>query len=495
MKLCMLLPVLLVFAATTAQGAEAGPKASERGIALLRFQPKQGTLGDAIPFYWQGQYHVFYLCERRWEHIVTSDLVHWTELPAALEPGSDPHGPDGEACWTGSIVEHDGAFWLFYTGKNAQDPAGDQKVMMARSQDLVRWEKLPERTFYADGKHYWSKPVNGAVEPLIYHHQAFRDPDVFWHEGQQQWWMLLHALAVDGLKPCVGLYTSRDLLQWTAHDPLAVYSTALSLDCPHAAPLPGRWFLLAADTNYTSAERPDGPYPPGMLPYDSGDLFVPKSAWDGRRRLIWGWVRPLEGEQDTGKGLWGGTLSMAREIYAGPEGQLYSRPPREVSEAFTQTALSLATKPALDRAQGEWRYDPSGLVCGEPGGTCSLPVPDDYWLQAVVQLDPEATLTVVMRQQDAADDGYRLVLCPKAHRGEIHRAGGDFGREIDLPVDHPITVQALVHGSILECFIDERFAFTCRAYDHRQGRLGLKLEGGGGRVQELMIKTLAAPEP
>ena len=90
-------------------------------------------------------------------HLVSRDLLRWQELPNALIKGSDPLGPDWESIWTGSVVEHGGTFYLFYTGKNSNDPLGDQKVMQARSVDLIHWTKHPEYTFYADGKIYWNR--------------------------------------------------------------------------------------------------------------------------------------------------------------------------------------------------------------------------------------------------------------------------------------------------------------------------------------------------
>jgi sucrose-6-phosphate hydrolase SacC (GH32 family) len=77
------------------------------------------SLGDAIPFYWQGQYHVFNLNEGTGiiSHIVSSDLIHWKDLPPALLPCSDPAGPDGQFCWNGSVVEHAGTFYFFTPAK------------------------------------------------------------------------------------------------------------------------------------------------------------------------------------------------------------------------------------------------------------------------------------------------------------------------------------------------------------------------------------------
>ncbi len=443
-------------------------------ISPLHIRPRIGSAGDAIAFHWKGQHHVFYLHQGQWAHTVSTDLTHWKDLPPALSPCDDPAGPDAQ-CWTGSVVEHGGTFYLFYTGQNPKDPKSDQKVMLATSPDLITWNKQPDRTFYPDGKIYWSKSINGPIPGMGYHHQAFRDPDVFWHEGKKQWWMIFHALTAAGHEACLALYTSDDLLTWTPQPPLATYPANVSLDCPHAAPLQGEWFVIAADTSYTSAAAPEGPYPSGMKIYDSGDLFVPKSLFDGQRRLIWGWIRDLEGNRDDGKPQWGGTLCLPREIYPGPSGQLYSRPAAEITAAFTETALDLAS--------------------GAEGGACRFDVPDDYMMQGSFQLDPEATLTVTMRQQKEDGAGYPLVISPKTQEVTISRAGNRFGRGIELDASKPITVQAFVQGAILECFINGKEAFTCRAYDHSTG--GLSFAGAGGQmtILDLAVKTLPQNTP
>ena len=55
--------------------------------------------------------HLFYQHNSRapvhdlieWGHQYSADLIHWTDLPVALEPG--PDGPDALGCWSGVIVD------------------------------------------------------------------------------------------------------------------------------------------------------------------------------------------------------------------------------------------------------------------------------------------------------------------------------------------------------------------------------------------------------
>ncbi|MEM3659799.1 MAG: hypothetical protein QXU11_05215 [Thermoproteota archaeon] len=126
----------------------------------VHYRPVDGFFGDAIPFYWRGSYHVFYLKTTRktgdrliWSHIVSNDLVHWREMPDAILPG-EKDAPDSGGCWTGSVVEKDGVFHAFYTGWNPSNRF-PQTVCHAVSSDLVTWVKdernpvlMPDERWY-----------------------------------------------------------------------------------------------------------------------------------------------------------------------------------------------------------------------------------------------------------------------------------------------------------------------------------------------------------
>ena len=75
------------------------------------YRPSVGFVGDVIPFYWQGQYHAFYLKTpplrkgadgTSYAHVVSKDLAHWEEWPIVIDPGP-PGSPDDVSCFTGSV--------------------------------------------------------------------------------------------------------------------------------------------------------------------------------------------------------------------------------------------------------------------------------------------------------------------------------------------------------------------------------------------------------
>jgi hypothetical protein len=72
----------------------------------------------------------------------------------------------------------------------------------------------------------------------------------------------------------------------------------------------------------------------------------------------------------------------------------------------------------------------------------------------------------------------------------ISREGRRFGGRLALDFAAPVKIQAFVQGTILECFVNERWAFTCRAYDFDAGGLGIRAAGGRAVITELSVRTL-----
>ena len=171
----------------------------------IHYRPQVGVLADTIPFYWKGEYHVFYLHGRvgnvPWEHIASADLVHWRELPTALVANGAPDGPDGQHIYTGSVIERNGVFHAFYTGWNQNNPHGREFVMHATSQDLIHWTKHPQDIFGPDGVLYAN-----------HKDRDFRDPYVFWNAETKTYSMVLCANSLTGGGP--GMAVSNDLKSW-----------------------------------------------------------------------------------------------------------------------------------------------------------------------------------------------------------------------------------------------------------------------------------------
>ena len=112
-----------------------------------------------------------------------------------------------------------------------EDNPRRQFIRHATSRDLERWETA-DGVLPADGK--------------IYDPAEWRDPFVFWNEGEQKWWMLI-ATAVLGKterRACVGLCVSDDLRRWAYREPFyAPMAAAGACECPDLFRM-GEWYYL-----------------------------------------------------------------------------------------------------------------------------------------------------------------------------------------------------------------------------------------------------------
>jgi beta-fructofuranosidase len=176
-------------------------------------------------------YHIFYLqapkalgdpALRHWNatigHAVSSDLTSWTVLADALGPGA-AGAWDDVATWTGSVVEHDGLWFMLYTGVSSIDGGMVQKIGLATSPDLLTWTKHPANPVMVADKRWYEE-----FDQTAWREQAWRDPWVARDPGGRGFHALITARAAHGPtdgRGVVGHATSDDLVSWAVQPPLS----------------------------------------------------------------------------------------------------------------------------------------------------------------------------------------------------------------------------------------------------------------------------------
>lgn len=235
-------------------------------------------------------YHIFYLqadralhdeTRRHWNvsigHAVSTDLIHWEVLPDALAPRrEDDAAWDNHTTWTGSIIQHAGQWWMFYTGANRQDQGLVQRIGLATSDDLLTWQRYGEGPLVeADPRWY------ELLDLEMWHDQAWRDPWVMQHPATGEFHMLITARANNGPKMergVIGHARSTDLLEWEVLPPLVAPRRYGYLEVPQVVQLEGRYYLIFSSvphffapsyahpvepeegTHYMVSDFPLGPY-------------------------------------------------------------------------------------------------------------------------------------------------------------------------------------------------------------------------------------------
>ena len=177
----------------------------------FHLQPPVGWLNDPNGLcVYGGQYHAFFQYGpfdvnggvKHWGHAVSTDLLHWEQLPVMLYPDEpfDCHG-----AYSGSALVEDGTMYLYYTG-NVKHPGNfdyikegrGHNVCLAVSKDGVT---LDSKQCLLTNRDY---PAG-----LTCH---VRDPKVFAYDGR--YYMVLGARTLED-KGEVLVLESTDKLRWT----------------------------------------------------------------------------------------------------------------------------------------------------------------------------------------------------------------------------------------------------------------------------------------
>ncbi|HEY5823886.1 MAG TPA: glycoside hydrolase family 32 protein, partial [Cyclobacteriaceae bacterium] len=209
------------------------------------------------------EYHLFYQYNpygdtwghMSWGHTVSKDLLHWEQLPVAIEEYPDPATGDSTMIFSGTVVvDKNNSSGLcsgkecmvaIYTSHVHKDGEGKrQHQSLAYSNDKGRaW------------KRYDKNPI------LDIQLKDFRDPKVFWYEPQEKWVMVL--VIPDQFK--AQFYESKNLTQWNKMSEFGPMGDTLKIwECPDIYELPiegtdqKKWILSLSNSH------PQGPKFVGM---------------------------------------------------------------------------------------------------------------------------------------------------------------------------------------------------------------------------------------
>jgi fructan beta-fructosidase len=252
----------------------------------FHFTSRRGWLNDPNGLvYYQGEYHLFYQHNpygwgwgnMHWGHAVSTDLVHWKELPIALYP--DQHG----TMYSGSAVVDWKNTAGFQTGNEPALVAFFTAAGRPFTQGIA---------FSNDRGRTWTKYENNPVIGHLVHEN--RDPKVFWYAPQQKWVMALYLDHND-----FALFSSRNLKQW---EKLSDLKLPDDIECPELFELPvdgnagnSRWIFYGAHGRYLIGQFDGQKFTTDSGPHlmQQGNCWYASQTFndvpDGRRILMpWG---------------------------------------------------------------------------------------------------------------------------------------------------------------------------------------------------------------
>ncbi|HTL60029.1 MAG TPA: glycoside hydrolase family 32 protein [Nitrospira sp.] len=403
-----------------------------------------------------GEYHLFYQYNPsqplwgfiHWGHAVSSDLVHWTDLPVALAPDAALGMP-----FSGSAVVDS------HQTSGLCDPTASSCVVL-----VFTHSGAPQVQSVAVGddatRHFSLYKANPVLpNPGI---ADFRDPKVFFFEPTQQWIMVLSA----GTR--IGFYGSTDLKTWQhLSDCIPINSLSGVIEVPDLFDLPvlnepgaQRW-VLKFDTN--PGGRYGGSGSRYLIGQFDGQRFTPDAGtvaeWvdygadfyaatsfanmpaDDDRRIWLGWMNNWAYASLLPTGPWRGSLTIPREVSVVKDDDGYHLVQRPATEL---TALRAAV-PSID-VQNQ-PIPSAALNLDKAGGDA---------MEISLVMEPGSTGEVAFFLRQSAQQFTKIGYDQVRHVLFVDRSlSGDDVLRDTLPSRHEVSLEPDASGAItLTIFLD-----------------------------------------
>ncbi|MCX6996434.1 MAG: GH32 C-terminal domain-containing protein [Kiritimatiellaeota bacterium] len=468
---------------------------SRKKLAVDRYRPAyhyvspESSMNDpnALVF-WQGRWHLFFIAMppdefpnpadvlKRWlrtsiGHAVSDDLVHWQDLPYAINPGIE------SACYSGGMLVEKARVIAFYPGMGA-----GQMVAVSKDPLLLNWEKRgPVNTELGDSC-IWKE--NDTYYGLTGQKVDYR-PNIWW--------------------PQMNLWASKDLVTWQGlggfiEDPKTPL-TARRDDgaCPNFQPIGDKYILsFFSHSNggqyflgdYDKTLHKFRPYEHGRFNHGTvapGGVHAPRTAADGNGGVL----NILNFNHGKPSDDWDQMMSLTQRLTLGPDKLLRIEPVAAVAslrgghQHVGETVIPANEEIVLQAIKGN---------------TMELEVEIDpkmsHWVQLNVLRSPHAEeqTSITFYNYDkklsfwydtrgvVCLDGARSSTLPDVWVRPPERAEMERGGEM-------LKLRVFIDRSVVEVFAHGRQYLAMRVYPGRQDSVGVSVRAQG---QDAVLKKLDA---
>jgi fructan beta-fructosidase len=297
----------------------------------VHFSPREHWTNDPNGLvFFHGEYHLFFQFNpigrewghMSWGHAISTDLLHWNELPVAIPE------KNGEMVFTGSVV---------VDGRNTSGfcaPGKECLVAIYTGHRQSPQRQTQNIAYSVDDGRTWTRYTGNPVLDL--HMADFRDPSVSW-DAQEGHWRMAVSLPTEHK---IGFYASPDLKKWTH---LSDFGPAGDVDgdweCPDLVRIPaesGSWDLWALKVGLNPGAPQGGSGEQYFLGHFDGQRFVASGArgshgWTnygkddycaisfnglppGERPVLIGWMNNWQYAAQLPTSPWRGQMSLPRRL-------------------------------------------------------------------------------------------------------------------------------------------------------------------------------------
>jgi sucrose-6-phosphate hydrolase SacC (GH32 family) len=520
----------------------------------LSYSPARNWMNDPNGLvYHDGEYHLFYQYnpngdkwgDMSWGHAVSPDLVHWSELPVALQVEKDEQGAITQCFYSGSAVVDSANT----SGLGLPDQAPmvaiytsvyPTAMTLANGRRVREGQQSQSLAYSRDRGRSWTQYAGNPVlelPPAAYldEYREFRDPKVFWYAPESKWVMVVVLAA---LQHKALLYASNDLLQWEF---MSEFGPANAIggvwECPDLFELPvdgdaanskwvlvinlnpggpaggsGAQYFIGQFDGHTFQSDPAAPgsvvragepvvitaQPDDLVHWlDYGPDFYAAVSWNGapgNKRVLIGWMSNWLYAKQVPTAPWRSAQSIARELTLRIiDGQV--RLVQQPVEGFDQLRRELLL--AVDG-----QVVAAGVTALAPAHTRAGPADIE------VLLDPGTALRAGL-QVHTGENGDRTVIGYDRELGQVYVDRSRAGDASFSPVfaachaapmalrDGAIRLRILVDTASVTVFAGENEAVLSSQVFPGAGSDGMALfaEGGQATVRHLKVWSLASIFP
>lgn len=401
------------------------------------------TMGDVDVLWHNGVYHLFHLVLPNHDfiaHAVSRDGFNWRRVDNAMFIGH-PGGWDDHMLWTVHVSadpHRDGWWRMFYTALARRDHGEVQRIGMARSQDLVSWQKVKDSwRSTGEKRHDGSEGVSSGFDahscfPLAAappHYESSLDEgrawvswrDPFYYREGNKGYLLAAARVPDGpviRRGCVALLEETAPDVFDLRPPLHQPGQYDDIEVPNLFKI-GRYYYLVgsiredAKVRYWYSESLAGPwrnfYDNVLLPQGN---YAARISYDDRGPLLWNFYTVDSHRRDHEN-----IMPPPKRLIPKGDGQL-----RAVTfEGFDERVQSvdipetlLPLKPLVHNRHARWSSDERRKVVIESDGGFEGFLFNQqvrgFRFSATLRLEGTGKCGLVFRIDPETSDGYYLSL-------------------------------------------------------------------------------------
>ncbi len=491
--------------------------------------PPYLRMWDTWMFREHDRYHLFTLTQpynkQAWDrvcHAVTTDWLNWEERPEILlQDTQNPDAWDAGFILTGSVFRTPDGYGMTY-GSRHEDR---EKIGLLLSRDLDIWDKHPANPMLcARGPYYEATPADTAHNTVPWR-DAYVIPAA---DGSYEAFICAGDMRVPKtVNGCIARVTSRDLVNWEYHPPMASPGRHLDMEVPQYFAWNGFHYLLystsgiyrrihlpsrqcVTGTFYLMSDSKHGHYrvPDDHLLIGSGegrfDCYVGKIIETDAGPLLYhhinGYRTAFAAPKVVGQNP-DGTLFLKR--WPGLDGLLGTQ---QLGPGSSGQVLKASGKWPI----GEWRSAAATLT-GDAGVAMSAWLFDqhleDFAARCTVDLSGAARAGVIFRIHESdtmSEKGWAVSLDRERARIELCRPIMQCRTTLRIdPLDvvygalpDRCEIEVWVRDSYVEVYVNNRPCFVLNtslvtAADHvTSGRLGLFVENGSARFLDLRVADI-----